>query len=84
MEKRKFSYSTGDNVTDVKRARNTRKSTHGKINTQHSIATSTAASETVDDVTISPGSNKRRKSVTADIVDIGNGFYHHKYKHFEF
>lgn len=74
MGKRKYSNSTGDNVTDVKRTRNTRTSTHGKISAQHSIATSTAEFETEDDVTSTPGSNKRRKSVTADIVDIGNGF----------
>ena len=60
--------STVQNATDLKGTKNSRKNTHGKSNAQESIAISPT-----DALRITL-EKKRRKSVTADIVDIGNGF----------
>ena len=70
MGKRKHD-STVQNATDLKGTKNTRENTRGKSNAQESIAISPPE---FDALPSTPCVKKRRKSVTADIVNIGNGF----------
>ena len=82
MGKRKYD-STPEKKEQIKRTKNTRKSNSEKIRDQPTAVIQTEF-ETAGELPSSPDAIKRRNTVTADIVDIGNGFIIIKYKHFAY
>ena len=82
MGKRKYD-STAEKKEQIKRTKNTRKSNTEKIRDQPTAVSPTKFG-TADELPSYPDAIKRRNTVTADIVDIGNGFIIIKCKHFEY